>query len=183
MRQIKNGFPEELFLTDECLIYNSLTEKTIKPYKDHCFKIIMINGELKTISQKSLYRMVYNQNFCIDNIESKENEQWKQIDQSEYYISSCGRVKSYKRNQAIILKQSLNRSENGYYKVKLSFNGKTKNYFVHCLVGTYFLKKPQSDQSYQLHHIDCNRLNNAANNLQWLTKDQHRKKHANKEEQ
>lgn len=186
MKQIKNGFPEELFLTEECFIYNSSTDKIIKPYKDHCFKIKLRNSQTKTISQKSLYKLVYNKTFCIDNTESIKGQQWKQIDDSDYYVSSLGRIKSCKRNNAIILKQSLNRQKNGYLKVKLSFKGKTKNFFVHCLVGKYFLSKPsseQSEQSYQLHHKDLNRLNNAAYNLQWLTKKQHQKIHANIENQ
>ena len=72
MKQIKNGFPAELYLTEDGAIYNSKKDKYIMPYKssNNCFKIKMDNGTFKTISQKSLYKLVYNKTICQDNTES-----------------------------------------------------------------------------------------------------------------
>ena len=96
MKQIKNGFAEYYYLSEDGTIYNSAADKTIKPNREHTFIIRTINNKRKKISLKTLYKLVYDKNYCIDNIKDLDNEKWKQIDDTDnnYYISNYGRVKS-----------------------------------------------------------------------------------------
>jgi len=55
----------------------------------------------------------------------------------------------------------------GYYKVKLSLNGKIKAYYVHRLV--YQMFKGDIPYGMQVNHIDENRTNNNIDNLELLT--------------
>lgn len=49
--------------------------------------------------------MAYNKEYSIDTIENLNGEEWKEIDgEGKYFISSCGRVKTYCGYYAKILK-------------------------------------------------------------------------------
>ena len=77
------------------IVYNAAVNKYIYPNeKIHKFTLLTIKEQYKTISQKTLYRMIYNKQFCNDNIQNKDNEIWKEIDRTNgvYYISNSGRV-------------------------------------------------------------------------------------------
>src|SRR5665213_1824512 len=58
-------------------------------------------------------------------------------------------------------------------KFKDDLKERTINYhsLVHRLVAVYFLKKPIAGQTI-VAHLDHNKLNNRANNLQWMTPEQ-----------
>lgn len=101
-------------------------------------------------------------------------EIWKDIDGYEgiYKISNLGRVKSlrmyagnrYKYREKI-LKPRI--SSQGYERVSLRKEGKTKDFLVHILVGNAFLDKP--DYKCEINHKDTNRRNNIYTNLEWVT--------------
>jgi hypothetical protein len=56
-------------------------------------------------------------------------EEWKQIDiTGKYFVSSYGRVKSYQRNKAYLLKPYINK--NGYLRVDINLDNR-KSYLVH----------------------------------------------------
>lgn len=60
------------------------------------YYIVDDNGKPQRITQKELYRKVYNKEFSIDNIVNLPCEEWKEIlnTDGKYMISNCGRVKS-----------------------------------------------------------------------------------------
>ena len=58
-------------------------------------------------------------------------------------------------------------SRTGYYNVDLYRNGKRSKFRVHRLVGEAFVDNP--DNKTQINHIDGNKLNNNAMNLEWVT--------------
>lgn len=163
------------------IVYNAAVNKYIYPNeKIHKFTLLTIKEQYKTISQKTLYRMIYNKQFCNDNIQNKDNEIWKEIDRTNgvYYISNSGRVKSLKGYNAIILKPFYNKG--GYARVDIVQDGKKTTKLIHRLVAAAFLPFPQSIEM-QIHHKDFDNTNNAADNLQWLNPAEHRKKHIEKE--
>ena len=41
--------------------------------------------------------------------------------------------------------------------------------FIHIAVAELFIPKPDTENKYEVNHIDCNRANNHVSNLEWLT--------------
>lgn len=110
------------------------------------------------------------------------SEQWKPIKGYEgfYEISNFGRVKSIKRvvtsktkngkPSTKMLKErilSLQKSTNGYVQVGLSKEKEVRIYRVHRLVADAFIANP--DNLPEVNHIDEDRTNNNADNLEWCT--------------
>lgn len=99
-----------------------------------------------------------------------QNEQWKDIEGYEgfYQISNFGRVRRladvfpYKQH---FLKAIPNRD--GYLYVCLSIKSKHKVKTIHRLVAQSFI--PNSDNKPCVNHIDGNKTNNIAENLEWCT--------------
>lgn len=87
---------------------------------------------------------------------------WQVInDYPRYEVSDCGDVRIIKNKQ--ILKKSVD--TRGYYKVTLINDEGRKTLFVHRLVATAFV--PNCNNLSQVNHIDENKQNNNANNLEW----------------
>lgn len=96
-------------------------------------------------------------------------EIWKDIKGYEglYQVSNYGKVKSLIQNNSRrkkVLKPYLNNS--GYLRVNLYDKlGKAKKLYIHRLVALNFLDKPNNKNI--VNHIDCNKLNNCVENLEW----------------
>ena len=177
MKQINNGFCSCYYMTEEGYIYNAAEDNYIYADERNNFKLqLQGTNKTKKISLKSLYRLVYRKAYCIDNIKNIEGEIWKEIENTEgnYFISSLGRVKSYTRYKAIILKPTVN--VNGYERLEIQQERHRANKLIHRLVAAAFLPMPDNIDM-QLHHKDFNKHNNAAVNLEWLSPQQHREKH------
>lgn len=80
-----------------------------------------------------------------------------------YAVTSCGKVWSYGRKKYL----SPHIVNSGYEQVILSKNGKTKPYRVHQLVAMTYIPNPENKPC--VNHLDENKLNNALNNLEWVT--------------
>lgn len=86
-------------------------------------------------------------------------------DNDNYLVSSYGRVRNIKNNN--ILSQG---PVCGYKKVRLSKNGKVKDWTVHKLVFFSFnLNKDPNDKTLIIDHIDGNKSNNNLSNLRQIT--------------
>lgn len=102
-----------------------------------------------------------------------EQEIWKNIKNYEglYKISNLGRVKSlpkyagrsYRKEK--ILKTYLDK--NGYVKVILCKNNRTRFLSIHRLLAEAFIPNPNDYP--QINHKDENKQNNSLNNLEWCT--------------
>tara|TARA_Y100000592_G_scaffold64988_1_gene101113 strand:- start:177 stop:629 length:453 start_codon:yes stop_codon:yes gene_type:complete len=79
-----------------------------------------------------------------------------------YLIYDDGRVQNKKTKR--FLKQRLDKD--GYYKVILCKNGKSKTYRVHRLVGLHYLESVEGKNI--IDHIDRNKSNNYVSNLRWV---------------
>lgn len=92
---------------------------------------------------------------------------WKDVIgfEGKYMISNTGLVLSIKRygkGDPMILKPRL--TKKGYHRVHL---GAGIDRYVHRLVAAAFLPNPGNRA--QINHMDCDKSNNHAKNLEWVT--------------
>jgi len=98
-------------------------------------------------------------------METNNTEIWVDIDGYEglYQVSTHGRVKN---NKDKILKTYL---VNGYERVDLNIRGERKKWRLHRLVALNLVPIPDRNEHLVVNHIDSNRINNHANNLEWVS--------------
>jgi len=106
-----------------------------------------------------------------------KHEEWKQIDGfgGFYSVSNHGRVRSKERRVKMawgeriaperIMKGSL--IGHGYLSVIFTFKGTIKRFYIHRLVGLYFVINPHNKP--QINHINGDKLDNYFENLEWVT--------------
>lgn len=94
-------------------------------------------------------------------------EEWREIPNTDYSVSSEGRVASRKLGGWRVLRTPL--GSTGYPRVNLSVGGVCKSRKVHALVAGAFLG-PKPTPKHEINHIDGDRTNNRANNLEWVTR-------------
>lgn len=95
-----------------------------------------------------------------------ENESWKEIEGfgGRYQISNCGRVWNVATQQ--MMKPQMKKT--GYYSVNMMKpNKKIVTERIHRLVALYFCNKPEGCTV--VNHIDSDKTNNHADNLEWTT--------------
>ena len=171
------GFDNYFLAVNGILTYQK-NGKTIERKRDKKNRLFLIDNEGKQhrYTLKSLYKKVYQKEFCEDKTEDLPNEKWKELEiNKKYLISNCGRVKSLNEYEARILKQDTN--PKGYKLVKI--NG--QNVFIHRLVAFSFCENKYPNQKVEIHHIDEKKNNNKADNLEILTPLEHHKIHNKKE--
>ena len=103
-------------------------------------------------------------------------EVWRDIKGFEglYQVSNSGKVKSlnfHRENRECELKSKV--TKDGYYETALSKNGKYKYIRTHRLVAMAFCENPNNKN--EVNHIDGNKLNNRADNLEWVTSSENQK--------
>ena len=92
--------------------------------------------------------------------EIKDGEEWKELN-AQYAISSLGRLKT-----PTGIKETFN-SDNSYYVFKLSDADGAKTKKIHRLVAEAFHPNPEGKTD--VNHINGNKLDNRAVNLEWTT--------------
>lgn len=101
-----------------------------------------------------------------------ENEEWKEIlgYEGRYSVSNMGRIMSHVNGFNQILKQTYNKRINMMTVILHREDGARKNMKVHRLVALAFIPNPENKKT--VNHKDGNRLNNAADNLEWSTQEE-----------
>lgn len=104
-------------------------------------------------------------------------QKWRFINGFGNYfkISNIGNVKKIEkfvlfRNKYLIVPEhylAKTRDKNGYLKVKIFYENKRKNIFIHRLVAIAFLNNPENKP--QVNHKDGVKNNNKLKNLEWST--------------
>lgn len=96
-------------------------------------------------------------------------EIWKDIPgHPGYQASNLGRIKSLNYNKTGRPKLlSVNKFSTGYLRVAIQCDKKSKSFAVHRLVALSFVPNPYGKP--QVNHIDGDRTNNIATNLEWVT--------------
>lgn len=142
MKQVNNGYADYYYLLEDGSLYNAAANQLIKISDKHNYILRTTENTRKKVSLKTLYKLVYNKSFSLDNIQNLNDEQWKEIDYTDgqYFISNKGRVKSLQGYKAIILKAFVN--QRGYARVDIVENGKRQTRLIHRLVAAAFLPFP-----------------------------------------
>lgn len=81
-----------------------------------------------------------------------------------YAITSKGRVVNLKTKT--LCKQKIDRS--GYYIVNIQIDKKRTYFRIHRMLGIYFVNG-RTSQKNEIDHINCNKLDNRLENLEWVT--------------
>ena len=94
------------------------------------------------------------------------NEEWRDIKDYEglYQVSNMGRVRSIRNGKIRIFK--IAEKYLSYYAVHFRENGINKMFKVHRLVAQAFIPNPENKPC--VNHIDGNKWNNRADNLEWV---------------
>ena len=91
---------------------------------------------------------------------------WRTIEEyPNYEVSDCGEVKNTTTGKLL----SPYKNKRGYLKVCLYKDGKKKYLSVHRLVASAFVTNEDPRTLTQVNHIDENKENNCADNLEWVT--------------
>ena len=91
-------------------------------------------------------------------------EEWRDIPQLiNYEVSNLGNIR-HKRN-----KNNLKtiKKDTGYLQIRIRVDGKNRTFKIHRLVASSFVPNP--DNKPFVNHIDNDRTNNNASNLEWCT--------------
>lgn len=103
-----------------------------------------------------------------------EEEIWETVVEAPYYkVSNLGNVrrfiKGHKMNLKFTNENLKQQMHNGYSIVKMHQNGKLITRSVHRLVARAFVYNDDPTNKIEVNHIDLNKQNNHAGNLEWLT--------------
>lgn len=179
MKQINNGFMYYYYLTEDGQVYNAKSARYLTPH-DGRYKLRTVSGKTQGITRSKLTMDLYGYSIIEDAVARLPGEEFVFIPgtQERYAISNLGRVISYTGQRVHLLKPAKN-TANGYYRVSIKIDDKLQAKLVHQLVAAAFCPLPEGyirDQL-QIHHRDFDKENNASSNLEYLTPDEHMKKH------
>jgi len=94
-----------------------------------------------------------------------ETQIFKQIKDTKYFVDINGVVYSGARGKIKVLKPNLH--PEGYLQVILMIEKQRKAFLIHRLVALTFLEQPEGKPF--INHIDCNKMNNNIENLEWCS--------------
>lgn len=122
----------------------------------------------------------------LENIDFISGELWAVIpNYSNYLVSNYGRIYSFKNKAIKNKKKSFKKKHKRRKTIELYLmtrlvddNGVLSNsIYIHRLVAFVFCVNDDTEHKTEVHHIDVNPLNNKADNLVWLTPEEHREIH------
>lgn len=99
------------------------------------------------------------------------SEEWRPVEGWPYEVSSLGRVRNVVARSPTRVGRILrgNVDAGGYHNVRLSDAPRDRIYKVHRLVAAAFVG-PQPTPLHEVNHIDGDKKNNQATNLEWVTR-------------
>lgn len=122
----------------------------------------------RTIScaSRGLYKTSFGYKWSLYDYTDLENEIWKPITINgvtfdKYFVSNLGRFKNYKG----IIMENYKPHHSGYIFVRVDKN----KYALHRIIASTFIDNLEPEINNVVNHIDGNKLNNSAVNLEWTT--------------
>lgn len=158
-------------------IFNTNSGKFLKIDGQNRYSLDYIGKERPVHrSIRNIYKELFNKPYHgQDNTVNLPNEEWKEVDGSNqtYYVSNYGRIKSYNTHaNPRILNPYIKNPNRPYLSIELHIDGVSQCFLVSRLVAKHFLSDTYSEEK-EVHHKDCNTLNNHVSNLECLTREEH----------
>ncbi len=101
--------------------------------------------------------------------------EWRKIpDYPDYEVSNFGSVRSLKFNKIKYLSQASVSADGAYRAIELWKNKQGKRQYIHRLVLKAFVGPPPTSR-HECNHIDGDKSNNKATNLEWTTSSENKK--------
>ena len=172
---LEYGYDRRYIIYENGTIFDIEASQYIEESREHKVKLKDSDGKKRCVTLKKLYRKVFGKEYCIDSIENYRLEEWKPIAETDgkYLISNYGRLKSYCRYRAIIVKPYSN--QYGYYRADIRRNGNRVTALIHRLVANAFVINDNPKDNDTVDHIDGDKHNNRASNLRWLSRSENTK--------
>jgi hypothetical protein len=152
-------------ITDEKLEkYNSIEEASKWVVSQGLATSLLSVRSSISCSVRGVYKTSFGFKWSKIENEALENEEWREIiiyneDTNGYYISSLGRFK----NKKGVIMSNYKPHHSGYIYLRVNI----KKYALHRLVALMFI--PNLENKPFVNHIDGNKINNNADNLEWVT--------------
>ena len=164
------GFDKRYSLYIDGTIIDTTAAANIAISSKNEVRLMDKDGKKRRIRLKKLYRQAFNREYCIDDIENLYGERWKPVSgtNGRYYISDCGRLKSYCGYSARLIKPYCN--QHNYLRADIWREGKRETALIHRLVAEAFIENDKPKEKDTIDHIDGKKKNNAASNLRWLSR-------------
>lgn len=173
------GYDEKYILYNDGYIIDQIKGTNVDVNAEHEVRLLDITGKKQRIRLKTLYRKAFHKEYSNDTIVNLPNEQWKPIEgtKGKYFISNYGRLKSYCRYNARLIKPYCNQYD--YLRADIRRNGKRETALIHRLVAEAFIKNDNPEEQDTIDHIDGNKHNNTVSNLRWLSRSDNAKAYYN----
>lgn len=140
-----------------------LSKKVVDRLYRDIFCKNFIKGQRKNFTEENVQYILDRQ---IDRLKKKYNIKRLEFTDELCFIDDMGHIWNYKNNFAELRKTTI---VNGYEYVILWVNNKHKTYRLHRLVAKYFVYNPDIINNTVVNHIDGNKHNNCASNLEWCS--------------
>ena len=149
---------------DKLELYSSIYLAATWCFENGCSQSIQNARTNISNTVRGVYHQSCGYKWIIDDQLSLENEEWKNviIDGqvfSNYFVSNLGRFKNYKG----IIMENYKPHHSGYIFVRVDKN----KYALHRIMAFTFIENDNPDLYNVVNHIDGNKTNNAAINLEW----------------
>jgi len=117
-------------------------------------------------ASRGVYKSSFGYKWSVYKYNDLEGEIWKQIiinglSFDNYFVSNLGRFKNYKG----IIMDNYKPHHSGYIFVRVDKN----KYALHRIIASTFIENLEPEINNVVNHIDGNKLNNMAANLEWTT--------------
>jgi len=117
-------------------------------------------------ASRGVYKTSFGYKWSVYEYTDLENEIWKPVTINgltfdKYFVSNLGRFKNYKG----IIMENYKPHHSGYIFVRVDKN----KYALHRIVASTFVDNLEPEINNVVNHIDGNKLNNSAVNLEWTT--------------
>ena len=144
--------------------YNSIYLAAVWCFENNFSPSIQNARTYISCSVRGVYHKSFGFKWIIDEQLSLENEEWKNViidgqTFPNYFVSNLGRFKNYKG----IIMENYKPHHSGYIYVRVDNN----KYALHRIMAYTFIKNLNPDLFNVVNHIDGNKTNNSASNLEW----------------